>query len=487
MAFGNLFSRAVYNHSPMFIRDLMAGVYSKRMGEKKFGLRFAENLADLERRQWYDQEAILQVQYEKLRRTVWQAWKHVPYYRGMIDLLDLKPGEIRNAEDLRRLPIIHKLLVRKHSNEFESTLYRNSKLLHVVHTSGTSGNALKICVDVDYLMMEKAYVWLQRKWCGVSPGDRSAQFTGQPVVPLSRKKPPFWIYDRSENRTIYSLRHMSARNLEAYARHLVTFKPELIVGYPTAIYFVALSLIENGIDTVRPRGVFTASETLFTHQREVMERAFGCKVMDLYGQAEFTGMIIQCEEGNYHTQEDYGVIEILDDNGRRVQPGTMGRIVATGLNNMAMPFIRYQSGDMAVPKDGPCPCGRCGSLIEQITGRIEDVIRTPDGRLLSRLDFVFKEIPFVHEAQLIQERLDLLRVRLVPRGDFAAAEEVKLVKILQEHTGMRMRIEFDVVEEIPRLPSGKFRFVISKVPIEFGGAMQVGEVLGISADEEKSL
>src|SRR5262249_31787995 len=151
--------------------------------------------------------------------------------------------------------------------------------------------------------------------------------------PAKQKRPPFWIYDRLENRTFFSLQHLSQDNVPAYADELARVNPRLIVGYPTAIYLVAFYLCDAGISSIRPSGVFTASETLLSHQRKTIEQAFGCKVMDLYGQCECTGMIMQCAHGNYHVQEEYGVVEILDGNGTPAKPGETGELICTGLNN----------------------------------------------------------------------------------------------------------------------------------------------------------
>jgi phenylacetate-CoA ligase len=196
---------------------------------------------------------------------------------------------------------------------------------------------------------------------------------------------------------------------------------------------------------------------------------------------------MQCEQGNYHVQDHYGVIEILDPHGSPAKPGEMGEIICTGLNNMAMPFIRYRTDDTAIPKPGHCPCGRGGALVERITGRIEDIIVTPDGRYLSRLDFVFKEMPNVKEAQLIQETPQSIRLRLVAGPAFSQSDKDRIAANLMERAGSGIRLQFELVDSIPRLPNGKFRYVISKVGLNFGGLRQTGEVVGVAAEEEKTL
>ncbi|MBI5383774.1 MAG: phenylacetate--CoA ligase family protein [Verrucomicrobia bacterium] len=483
MAFGNPFTRWVYDHSPMFFRSFMATVYSRGRGQRKFGPKFEEHLADLERTQWYAAAELRALQEEKLRRVLWQAERHVPFYRGKFAEWGVTARQLRQRSDLTRLPIVEKSTVQANPATFRSALYLEPSSVEIIHSSGTTGKAIDVAVEAGYLKLEKAFLWLQRQWCGVKPGDRTAYFTGHPVVPVARRRPPFWVFDGSEKRTFFSLQHLSKDNLPAYAAELARFNPLLLVGYPTAIYFMALHLCESGITSVRPRGIFTASETLLPHQREAMERAFGCKVMDLYGQAEYCGMIMQCEQGSYHIAEEYGVLEILGRDGQPAPAGEIGEIVCTGLNNLAMPFIRYRTGDTAVPKTGTCSCGRAGALVERITGRLEDVVVTPDGRFLSRLDFVFKEMPQVLEAQMIQEARDFLRIRIVPRPGFSEADKARITRNLRERAGNEMRFEFELVDHIPRLPNGKFRYVISKVPLEFGTARQTGEVIGAAGRE----
>ena len=464
----------------------MATVYSQRRGEAKFGLKFEEHLTDLQRTQWYPNERLRNLQNEKLRRLFWHAERFVPFYKKQFFDLGITSSMIDSRDDLQCLPLLEKACVQSAPSEFRSTLYRDDRNVEIISTSGTTGKALQIAVATDYLKLEKAFLWLQRVDCGLRPGCPTAYFSGFPIIPPRQRKPPFWVYDRSENRLLFSVQHMGPDNLKHYAAAIRRFEPQMIVGYANAISVLAAYLRSEHMDEVRPRGVFTSSGTLLPQQRLALEQAFDCGVLDLYGQAEYCGMMIQCELGNYHIKDEYGVIEILDRDGAPTAPGQTGEVVCTGLNNMAMPFIRYHTGDMAVPKNGVCACGRGGSLVERVWGRLDDIVVTPDRRLICDvMDFAFY-VPHIQEAQVVQEAIDIVRVRILPDPDFSEADKQEVLANLRECLGLEMRIHLETVQYIPRLPNGKFRFVISKVPMAID-LPQPGEMAGVSPSEERSL
>ena len=487
MNYGSGWLQTLYDLAPVPIQNLMTSIYSRGRSKVKFGTKFYEYLTDLERTQWYNNDLLKVLQDEKIQRLTWYAAHHVPYYQALFQELGIRPQDIRSRDDLICLPYLEKSTVQARLDDFRSLLYRDPHTVEHFQSSGTTGKALDVYVSLDCLQMEKAFSWLHRSCGGIRLGDRAAAFVGFPVVPVRRKHPPFWVYDRVEDRMLFSLQHMSKANLPAYADQLARFQPVFIAGYPTAIYLMALHLCDAGITSVRPKALFTASETLLPHQRPVIEQAFGCKVFDWYGAVELIANIVQCEHGNYHIKAEYGVVEILNPDGTPTPPGQIGELVCTSLNSMAMPFIRYRVGDTAVPKEGVCPCGRGGRLVKRITGRIEDVIVTPDGRYLSRLDFVFKGILNVEEAQMIQDARDHLRVRIVRRPGYTEQDTAHILSNLRERLGEDMRIEVEPVERIPRTASGKFRYVISKVPLDLAGARQTGEVLGLAAEEDRTL
>lgn len=487
MAQRNEFLWYLYSHSPPFARNWVVSRYSSKRGRVKFGARFHETLVDLTRTQWYENARLQQLQDEKLRRLAHYVVEFVPYYRDLFDRLELKASEIEGVSDLARLPVLEKSDVQDAGHDLFSNLFHDKAAYEDFLTSGTTGKPVLIRVSAEALQMEKAFTWLHRRWGGIEVGDITAAFVGFPLVPTRQSKPPFWVHDKSENRVMYSLQHLSRKNMRFYAESLARVAPRMIYGYPTAIFLVAQHLNDMGIRNIRPRAIFTASETLLDHQRAEIEQAFGCHILDWYGANELVANIVQCERGLYHVKQEYGVVEVLKRDGTPAGPGEKGDLIGTGLNNLAMPLFRYRVGDTIVPKAGVCDCGRGGPLVEQITGRVEDVIVTPDGRWLTRLDFIFKGLDFVEEAQLVQEERAELRVRVVRKEGFHVGIEQAITANLREMLGDEIRLVFEYMDQIPRTKSGKFRFVISKVELESKDPRQAGEVAGLVAEDDQTL
>ena len=181
--------------------------------------------------------------------------------------------------------------------------------------------------------------------------------------------------------------------------------------------------------------------------------------------AEIVAGASECEAGTVHLWPEVGNVEVLHDSADdALSPGQTGRLVCTGLLNADMPLIRYEIGDLGslAPAGRRCQCGRTLPILQSVEGRLDDVIRTRDGRRVGRLDPVFKaDIP-LREAQIIQERLDLVRVRIVPAKGYRARHGDAIIKGLRDRIG-DMDIVLEQVDHIPRTASGKLRGVISRV------------------------
>lgn len=166
----------------------------------------------------------------------------------------------------------------------------------------------------------------------------------------------------------------------------------------------------------------------------------------------------------YMLWPEAGVVEIFGDfEDHSTSAGEAGRMICTGLLNRAMPLIRYEVGDRGCLGGTNCGCGRHLSILQGVEGRIDDVLLTPDGRMVGRLDPVFKADLPILEAQIVQEAINFIVVKVVAKEAFGPNEEQDLIQRIKQRMGNDVCVTVEIVKEIPRAKNGKFKAVISKV------------------------
>jgi len=159
----------------------------------------------------------------------------------------------------------------------------------------------------------------------------------------------------------------------------------------------------------------------------------------------------------------------VDDEGNPVRAGVPGRILVTDLTNFVMPFIRYETGDIGVWADKACACGRAFPLLAEILGRKSDFIVAPSGKIIHGEFFthLFYDIPEVANFQVNQGSLSQLRVDIVLRPGAAAVSLANLRQRIENALGAGMTCQIDIVQQLERTASGKHRFTMSSVPVQW--------------------
>jgi len=99
----------------------------------------------------------------------------------------------------------------------------------------------------------------------------------------------------------------------------------------------------------------------------------------------------------------------------------------------------------------------------RVEGRTDDYVVTPEGARIARLDYLFKDALNVREAQIVQERLGEIRIRLVRRSAYGTKDELEIRRDIRSWLSPSLEVGFEYVEEIPREPNGKFRAVLSRL------------------------
>jgi phenylacetate-CoA ligase len=459
----NPLNEALYPALPVFAQNAVVTVAGFARYRSRFTSHFHATLERWEQSVRWPVERLHELQRERLAELVQRARSCVPYYRDLPEPSDARDPLKAIAETLSRIPPLEKREYRDQPEAFLARDVSRARLLRG-RTSGTTGTALPLWATPEVLAEEYASVWRMRRTCGVpGPSAPNLTFNGNIVVPFRQAEPPFWRHSSYDNRMLFSIFHMTPANLRAYARAVRELPASYVEGYPSAIHLVARHILEEGepLPAGRIAAVFTSSESLLAFQRETIEKAFSAPIRDRYGVSEKVVSMTECAAGSLHVDMEFCIVEV--EVAEETEDWATGPLLVTGLAKHATPMFRYRIGDVGTLSKRPCSCGRPGPAFLHVNGRMEDYVLTPDGRLIGRLDHIFKAQLDVAEAQIVQETADAVRVLLVPRPSYTGASERALQKEMRARLGNEIRIEVELVEEIPREPNGKFRAVKSSV------------------------
>jgi len=459
---------AAYRMTPVWAQNMLLTAYGGLLARERHGGRYREYRDLLASTEWLPAAELEAYQDDRLRLVVRHAYETVPFYRRRFEESRLKPDDIKGRADLPKIPLLTREDVRTGFEELRSRAF-SQRSLRTGHTSGTTGTPLTVGYDHDTVSFTYAVFDRHYRWAGCrSDGtDRVAVVRGNVIVPLEQRKPPFWRRNRWHNQLLLSSFHLSRSNLPLYFEELRRFRPVALDGYPSTLYVLAKYLQGAG-QTFPVTTVVSSSETLFDFQRDLIEQRFACRVFDYYALAERVAFAQECDrhEG-HHLAMEYAVNEIVGEDGDPVPKGSPGRLVGTSLHNMAMPLIRYATTDMTAIRKPGCSCGRGLELMDDVTTKAEDLLTLKDGRLISPsvLTHPFKPLDCIEGSQIVQDEPDRVTVRIVPRPEYTEAHTRQLVLELGQRLGADVRVDVEMVDRLETSPSGKFKWVVSRVPL----------------------
>ena len=397
-----------------------------------------------------------------------------PQYQKVFDERGLKPKDIQDFDDLRKLPYLTKEIIQGNLPNLVARNYPKSKLRYVT-TGGSTGIPLGLYHEKG-VSEAKEWAFIITLWNRVEfkVGNRCVVLRGNVVHSAGKGK--FWEYDPIQKNLILSSYHMTDENLPRYIGKIREFKPAFIQAYPSAITILARFMKESKSEPFPTvKAILCGSENLYPWQRELLEEVLQCRVYSWYGHTEQVALAGECEKGTcYHIFPEYGFVEIIGNDGNPVaNESEMGEIVATGLNNFVCPLIRYRTMDLAVPSNAKCECGRNYPLLTKISDMHQDLVVTKDRRLVTLTALIFAQhfeaFSKITEMQLIQEKEGKVTVKIVKTSQYSTDDEQEILYKMQRCVGDGLDISFDYVDYIPRTQSGKYRFLIQKLPIKLRG------------------
>jgi len=412
-----------------------------------------------QRTQWTHFESLKKHQNKQLQKLVEFTHANVPYYAKLFNQLGIKPNDITTVEDLEKLPILTKQTIKENWQDFIPQNTNKVKYLNG-STGGSTGIPLKYRMSVcDY---ERGVGLLYRGWGygGYKLGDKIAVIAGSSLIPNLRSESRRKIQDLFLNCRHYSSFKMSEENLFKYFYNINNWKPCFIRGYASSIYLFAKFIQENNLKLeFQLKAIFTTAEKLFDKQRKLIEQVLGVKVFDNYGLHDGGISAYECERHiGMHIDMERAILETVSDENKQVF-NQEGRILATSLYNYALPFIRYDTGDLGVVSQSKCSCGRKTLLLKKMLGRITDFLKLNDIIIGSPVLTVLMGKFDVKQYQIIQKSSNSIVCKIIKEKAYKREDEDFIRKSFYVHVG-EIDIEFDYVDSIPTTESGKYKFII---------------------------
>jgi phenylacetate-CoA ligase len=420
-------------------------------------------LRELNRSQWLPPETLRARQAERLGQMLRYAAAHSPYYQRVFREQRFDPANFR-PEEFQALPLLTKAIIRSSTEEMLSREFPRETLgMH--KTGGSTGVALTTYFDRDWLEPRSADALRSNQWAGYFHGMKVASLWGNPPVPRTFKQR---LRARLLDRFVYlDTMDFSDASVANFIERWRREGAEVLFGHSHSLYMLARYVLAHDIHDLRPRGIVSTSMMLLANERQVIERAFACKVFDRYGCEEVGLIASECErhEG-LHLSTEQLFIEFLRPDGAPAAAGEEGAIVVTDLNNHGMPFIRYRIEDFGVPSVRACSCGRGMPLMERLTGRVADYLKRTDGSMVAGVSLVERTltaIPGLEQLQIVQPAIDQIVLNVVRAPDFSANTERSLLAEFAAVFGAGVSISAQYVERIPQERSGKYRFSICRI------------------------
>lgn len=423
-------------------------------------------LKSLMRSQYFSEDELHFLRLERLKAILRHAAYYVPFYKRRFVAAGFDPKDLKDFDDLRKLPLLTKTAIQEHRNELLSEYFQPEELIEN-RTGGSTGSPLLFYLNRERLDSRQGATLRHNLWAGYRIGCKAAIIWGHQSDLSLFTSAKARVRNRLIDRTIMvDAASFSEDSLREFARRFRSFRPEVVVAYANAVGELVDFCVAEGINLPSPKSIITSAEVLTDDNRSKIEQYFGAKVFDRYGCREVSVIASECEaHDGLHISAENLLVEFLVDD-RQADPGEVGKVVVTDLGNYAFPFIRYEIGDLGSPAHGSCSCGRVLPRMQMVAGRTSDFLRTADGRRVSGTALTIllaAKVKGVRQAQIVQRELTKLVFKLVVDDEFDDDSRQLIRKQVAHFFGDRMEFTLEFVDEIPREASGKYRFSICEL------------------------
>jgi phenylacetate-CoA ligase len=412
-----------------------------------------------------EREELKRLQIRKLKALLRHAYANVPYYHRILRNNGFRPTDFNRLEDMQKIPILKRSSLRLKPEELLSQNLGMRQLVACV-TSGTTAAPLRFYVTKAETPWHVAAELRGYGWAGYRPGDKLVHI--RRVCPGGVLNRPLERLRRLVSKgKLLNTFNLSEKTLASFSLTMQRFKPDYVLGNAASTNILATFLLQNGTHRIHPRGVFTYGQQLLPHYRRAIEKAFNCRVYDLYGSTEVSHIASQCGSHEGHHVTDENVFVEIERDGEAAAPGEQGKVLITSLNGYATPFIRYDIGDIGRILRDECPCGRKLTLFSPI-GREYEYFVHSDGTFTFFRDVqtVFEDLP-IKDFQIVQQTYDEIVIKIVPKQGYEQGHTDFILKNIDYLIADIANVRVELVDSLPLTGFGKVRHFFSKIQTKY--------------------
>jgi phenylacetate-CoA ligase len=243
--------------------------------------------------------------------------------------------------------------------------------------------------------------------------------------------------------------------------------PKYLLTFPSMMHDLAQHPNAAAVAELKLAKIIGISEGLTPHVRDTTQKRFGCEVTQIYACAEMGCIAMQMpSDDHYLACEETVFLEVLDDDGKPVQPGQTGRVALTSFYNYATPFIRYEIGDFATLASMPCTSGRALLRLQRIDGRSSSALRTINGRRVWAHEIPFSELASrlgSPRFQIRQADKTSIEVIFAAERNAKPADQKEIGALFAHLLGTGVDVRLTQVANLSRTVGGKRELVVSMV------------------------
>ena len=435
-------AKEMYNSLPEFVKSVVAKPIRNKLIKNQVFLDTYAELVDAEK--WSD-DLIMTKQFELLKRTCIEAYENIPFYKKEFDEVGFDPYHFSSFEEFTsKVPTINKEIVLQNMDSLQNPNISDD---YPATTGGSSGTRLQVNNAWSTFYKENAFHFHFMSIYGYDfKKSKVLLLAGEESESLTSSSPLY-------NMVRVSGRHLNPNNMGEAVKFVNKFKPEFIIGLPSATYYFCRQLRNGGYKLAKPiQHVFFRSENINPQQRKYIEETLNCKCHAYYGSTERIAWGEEMEEKNgipvYRFNKLYGYTEAGGEDGIS--------LISTGFINPKMPLIRYKTDDIMV--------------------KVSDDRYTVEGHrtacLIGKNDESFSVEYFCHleetfdmvdKYQLDQFKKGELIVNVVPHHQLSEKEIESLKKLFEKMSAGCLDVTIKIVDHVVLTPRGKFKLLLHSI------------------------